>query len=385
MKKILWKPPRLRIGEGAEGERHATWLELFYDLLFAAVVAQLTFDLSQDLSRFGVLTFVVLGVPVWWAWVGQSFYATRFDTDDLGHRLFIIAQMFAVAAMAVNVHAGLGHSSAGFALSYAAVRFILVGEYWGAHVWVPVARSLTRRFSLGFGLAAAIWLVSAWVPTPFRFYLWGLGLLIDFATPLTAGKKLHSKLAPHATHLPERFALFILIVLGEAIAGVVMGLTKHDWNVQSGLTAALGLSLAFSLWWIYFDNIDGAAIRAAQTRGRIWLYQGWLYAHLPLVIGLAASAVGVQYAIVSPPAVALPPGERWFMCSAIALVFSSIGCIQLVIDASRNEIQKTRLAFRFGGAAAVLALGALGGLSPPHLIGLLALIGALQVIQELLL
>lgn len=384
MKKILWKPPRLRIGEGAEGERHATWLELFYDLLFAAVVAQLTFELSQDLSGFGVLTFVVLCVPVWWAWVGQSFYATRFDTDDLGHRLFIIAQMFAVAAMAVNVHAGLGRGSAGFALSYATVRFILVGEYLGAHVWVPAARSLTRRYGLGFGVAATIWLASSWVPTPTRFYLWGLGLLIDFATPLGAGK-LHSQLAPHATHLPERFALFILIVLGEAIAGVVLGLTKHPWSVQSGLTAALGLSIAFSLWWVYFDNIDGAAIRAARAQGRIWLYQGWLYAHLPLVIGLAASAVGVQYAVASPQDLVLPPEERWLICGAVALVLLAIGCIQLIIDASRSEIQKTRLAFRFGGAAAVLLLGALGGMSPPNLIGLLALVGSLQVIQELFL
>lgn len=384
MKKILWKPPRLRIGEGAEGERHATWLELFYDLLFAAVVAQLTFELSQDLSGFGVLTFVVLCIPVWWAWVGQSFYATRFDTDDLGHRLFIIAQMFAVAAMAVNVHAGLGRGSAGFALSYATVRFILVGEYLGAHVWVPAARSLTRRYGLGFGVAATIWLASSWVPTPTRFYLWGLGLLIDFATPLGAGK-LHSQLAPHATHLPERFALFILIVLGEAIAGVVLGLTKHPWSVQSGLTAALGLSIAFSLWWVYFDNIDGAAIRAARAQGRIWLYQGWLYAHLPLVIGLAASAVGVQYAVASPQDLVLPPEERWLICGAVALVLLAIGCIQLIIDASRSEIQKTRLAFRFGGAAAVLLLGALGGMSPPNLIGLLALVGSLQVIQELFL
>ena len=135
-------------------------------------------------------------------------------------------------------HAGLGRGSAGFALSYAAVRFLLVGEYFGAYVWVPAARSLTRRFGLGFGLAATIWLVSAWVPTPPRFYLWGLGLLIDFATPLGAGK-LHSQLAPHPTHLPERFAAFILIVLGEAIAAVVMGLTKHAWSPQSGLTAAL--------------------------------------------------------------------------------------------------------------------------------------------------
>jgi low temperature requirement protein LtrA len=285
----------------------------------------------------------------------------------------------------VNVHAGLGHASAGFALSYAALRFILVGEYLGAHFWVPAARSLTKRYGLGFGAAAAIWLVSAWVPPPFRFYLWGLGLMTDFATPLTAGEKLHSKLAPQATHLPERFASFILIVLGEAIAGVVMGLTKHAWSIQSGLTAALGLSIAFSFWWVYFDNIDGAAIRAARTKGRIWLYQGWLYAHLPLVIGLAAGAVGVQFAVASPQDLALPSGDRWLSCGSVALVLLSIGCIQLIIDASRNEIQKIRLAFRFGGAAAVLVLSALGGVSPPHLFGLLALIGGLQLIQELFL
>jgi low temperature requirement protein LtrA len=384
MKKILWKPPQLRISEGVEVERHATWLELFYDLLFAAVVAQLTFKLSQDLSGFGVLSFIVLCVPVWWAWVGQAFYATRFDTDDLGHRLFIIAQMFAVGAMAVNVHAGLGHGSAGFALSYAAVRFILVGEYLGAHIWVPAARPLTKRFGLGFGAAASIWLVSAWVPPPLRFYLWGLGLLIDFVTPLGAGK-LHSRLAPHATHLPERFALFILIVMGETIAGVVMGLTQHAWDIHSGLTAGLGLIGFFSLWWIYFDNIDGAAIRAARAQGRIWLYQGWLYAHLPLVIGLAASAVGVQYAVASPQAQILPPEERWLLCGAVALVGFSIGIIQLIIDVSRGDIQKTRLAFRFGGGVAVLVLGSLGGMSPPLVIGLLALVGGLQIIQELFL
>jgi low temperature requirement protein LtrA len=385
MKKILWRPPRLRIGEGAEAERHATWLELFYDLLFAAVVAQLTYELSEDLTGFGVLSFIGLCVPVWWAWVGQSFYATRFDTDDLGHRLFIIVQMFAVAAMAVNVHNGLGRGSAGFAISYAAIRFILAGEYLGAHIWVPAARSLTRRYGLGFGLAAAFWLVSAWVPTPTRYYLWGAGLAIDFATPLTAGR-LHSQLAPHAGHLPERFALFILLVMGETIAGVVLGLTKHSWDVQSGLTAGLGLIGFFSLWWIYFDHIDGAAIRAARSQGRIWLYQGWLYAHLPLVIGLAASAVGAQFAISSPQDLALPPEKRWLLCGSVALVGLCIALIQLIIDVSRSEIHKTRLAFRFGSAAAALALGAWGaGLSPMLVIGLLAVAGSLQVLQELFL
>ena len=192
-------------------------------------------------------------------------------------------------------------------------------------------------------------------------------------------------MAPHPTHLPERFALFILIVLGEAIAGVVMGLTKHAGSFQSGLTAALGLSIAFSLWWVYFDNIDGAAIRAARSQGRIWLYQGWLYAHLPLVIGLAAGAVGVQYAVASPENLVLPTAERWLMSGAVALALLSIGLIQLIIDVSRSEIRKTRLVFRFGGAAAVVLCGALATLSPLHLIGLLALVSSLQVMQELFL
>ena len=50
LRKGLIKPPTLRSGQDAETERHATWLELFYDLLLVAVVAQLTFELTQNLS-----------------------------------------------------------------------------------------------------------------------------------------------------------------------------------------------------------------------------------------------------------------------------------------------------------------------------------------------
>jgi low temperature requirement protein LtrA len=384
MARLMWRPPQLRISEGGEEERHATWMELFYDLLFAGVVAQLSLQLSQDISPWGILKFVLLLVPVWWAWTGQTFYSTRFDTDDLGHRLFIIAQMFAVAAMAVTAHEGLSRGSAGFALSYAAVRFLLVGEYIGADVFVPAARPLIRHFEIGFGIAATIWLISALVPPPYRFALWGLGMLVDFATPLTAGK-LHSKLAPHASHLPERFALFTLIVLGESITGVISGLIRQQWSLSSAAAAMLGLSLAFSLWWVYFDNIDNSAIRAARTRGRIWVYQAWLYAHLPLVIGLTATAVGVQYVVISPQDLALPPGERWLICGGVALVLLSLGLIHLTSVLSRTEPRNfNHVVYHFGTAAALLGLGAVGSCRPLLLIGVLALACAVQVVWEVL-
>ena len=54
--------------------------------------------------------------------------------------------------------------------------------------------------------------------------------------------------------------LFVIIVLGESILGIVVGLAGHEWNIYSSLSVGLGLSIPFSLWWIYFDNIGGSAI-----------------------------------------------------------------------------------------------------------------------------
>ena len=151
MMKQWWQPPRLRLGKDSEAERRATWLELFYNLVFVVAIAQLAHKLNEDVSLSGFFGFVVLFIPVWWSWVGAAFYSNRFDTDDLGHRLLTAVQMLAVAALAVNVHHGLGESSAGFALSYAAVRAVLVIEYLRAGKHVVTARSLTNRTTVDAG------------------------------------------------------------------------------------------------------------------------------------------------------------------------------------------------------------------------------------------
>jgi low temperature requirement protein LtrA len=87
-------------------ERHATWLENFYDLVVAIVVFQLSRNLNQDVSIYGFLSFVALFIPVIWSWVGVTFYSTRFETDDLTHRLLVLLQIAAAAFMAVSVPDG---------------------------------------------------------------------------------------------------------------------------------------------------------------------------------------------------------------------------------------------------------------------------------------
>src|SRR5438128_8231872 len=84
---------------------------------------------SQDVSIYGFLSFVALFIPVCWSWIGVTFYSTRFETDDLKHRLLMLLQIAAAVFMAVNVPDGLGKNSGWFALSYAVIRTILVIEY----------------------------------------------------------------------------------------------------------------------------------------------------------------------------------------------------------------------------------------------------------------
>ena len=376
------QPPRLRIGKESEQEhRHATWLELFYDLVFVVAVSQVAHNLYADVTISGFFSFIFLFIPIWWAWIGTTFYANRFDSDDIGHRLLMGVQMLAIAALAVNVHHGLGETSAGFALAYAAGRAVLVVEYFRVAKHIPLARGLATRYGTGFALAASLWLVSAFVPIPLRFVLWGFGLFVDFATPLITPKSLQLELLPHQEHLPERFGLFTIIVLGEAIIAVVDGVSEQQWDTKSAISAVLGFSIAFSLWWIYFENISGSALRSAGSVGRIEIYQVWLYGHLPLVIGLSATGVGVEHIIASEAGNALSSPNRWLLCGGVALCVLSLG---LLHRTGIIFMCKVRSKYRFGAAALLIILAIVGvGWSPLVVVGLVALVCATQVVQDL--
>ena len=58
----LLRPPRLRTLD--DGERHASYLELFFDLVFVVAIAQLAHELVLDHSLAGFGVFAGLFLPV---------------------------------------------------------------------------------------------------------------------------------------------------------------------------------------------------------------------------------------------------------------------------------------------------------------------------------
>ena len=106
--------PAARAVNAAAGRR-ATWLELFFDLIFVAAVAQVGSPLHTSYSFVALARYAFLFFLIWWAWLGHTLYSTRFDTDDPVQRALTLVQMFTVAVMAANAGEALdSRSAAGF-------------------------------------------------------------------------------------------------------------------------------------------------------------------------------------------------------------------------------------------------------------------------------
>ena len=323
-----------------EKERHSSWLELFYDLVFAAAVSQIGLTLHDNTTSItAFLGNVALFALVWWAWLGLTFYSARFETDDLVHRLLVFLQMMGAAALTINIHGALAETSGNFAISYAAIRFLLVIEYIRTGGKIPAASKFAKGYAQGFVISAILWLISAAIPIPIRFIIWFLAIVIDIATAFLVGRK-HVQLAPNFFHLPERMGLFTLIVIGETIFGLVSSLSYHEWNLESTISIGAGLSIAFGLWWLYFDNTDGSPIRAFRQKGRVRTYITWLYVHFPLVVGLVSTATGIRYIVTSSQNTPLLYAGEWLICGSVSLCLFSIGVIQFTIASASQNVDE---------------------------------------------
>jgi hypothetical protein len=221
--------------DGAQEERHASWLELFFDLVFVVAVAELARQLVLDTAWAASASSPacscglhrVAGIHVLRRPVRHRRrpvphgHAHR----DAGHR----------GARGADPRRRHRPHDAGFVVAYVILRSLLIGLYLRAWRSAPEARPLIARYAGGYSVSVVLWLVSLLVDPPVRYVLWGVGLAIEYAMPVLA-QRIHARLPVDPSHVPERFALFTVIVLGESVTAVALGTADQDWRVASALT-----------------------------------------------------------------------------------------------------------------------------------------------------
>ncbi|CAB4934784.1 unannotated protein [freshwater metagenome] len=344
----LHRPPQLRRSQG--DDRHATWLELFFDLVIVAAVISLAGRLVQEPDLVGVLRFIALFIPIAWAWMGFTYYANRFDSDDLIYRLTVSASMLAIAAMATSIGDLSDAATRRFALAYAAVAFLRLLLYARARHHVPEARRTINFYLLGFGLGFLFWVVSALVPPPMRYVLWGIGLLVEFATPLLGWGTI-SATPVDRVHLVERFGLFTIIVLGESMLSLVLGVQIASWTGTTVAVAGASFMGTVAIWWTYFDFEGGHKLKAG-----LW---GFVtsYGHIAIWLSTAALAAAAKMAIKHSDEIVADAGERWIAVGSAGVFLATIGIFHF---ADRDDEPRLLSLARICGIAALMGIGVFG-------------------------
>jgi low temperature requirement protein LtrA len=377
------EPPKLRSEE--EGERPTTWFELFFDLVFAVAVDQVARRLqAPSLDLRGVAEFAGLYAVTWWAWVGFVIYHDRFGTDDLGDRLITMLQIAATLVLAVRMHDAFETGARGFALAYGAFRLILALRYAAAAWFVPKVRRFAAAQAFGFTVAGMLWLISATISERPRLIMWGVAFGIDLATPFLV-RGFHLAVPPGSTYLEERFGTFTIVVLGEGFIGLVDAMRDIEWTTSATLTVAFSLCLGFSIWWVYFESLDRAPVLEIKRTGKSTPYKLWLFGHLPLVAGIAASGIAVGLAVADASKPSLTPTHHALLVNATIVTFGAMAILHVSYAmVGGGDASRVSAALKI---ATVLALAAVGlltrGRSAPVVLGAIAAVTVSVVVIDL--
>ena len=276
--------------------RHATWLELFFDLIFVVTIGDVTHILSHTheghLDPLQFWKFVLIFIPLWWIWVSHTKYANRFDADDRKHRLATLFIMFLLIIISGLIGQRFLASFEVIVVCYAGAKYIIALMYFVSKHRHKESVELTTAVGLVMVAGATISLAAILFPAPGRYAVFYLGILFDLLAFIFFLRRPLQVIPVHTEHLIERVGLLTIILLGESVSSLSMGLANISWTVERLLTAATGFLMISSIWWVYFDSFH------LLTKQKLTTGHSVLYSHFFVFIGLSILASLIGHAIL---------------------------------------------------------------------------------------
>jgi low temperature requirement protein LtrA len=316
-----------------EGEERVTALELFFDLVFVFAITQVTGFLAAN--ETGLLRGFLLLAALWWAWEAYAWLTNTLDPEEGGVRLAVFASAGAMLVVALATPQAFGSEALVFGVAYAIVRALHLVLYAIAGREDPELLAAVLRFARGGVLGPTLLVIAAFFDGPAQIALWAVALAVDYASALTGGGR-GWHVSP--AHFVERHGLIIIIALGESIVSLGVGAAGLPLDGPRIAAALLGMVVAATLWWAYFDwviYVSQARISEASGAERAALARDlFSYLHMPMVFGIVLFALGlkvtlghVEEPLGTVPAIGLCGGLALYMAAHVGVRLRTSGSI----------------------------------------------------------
>ncbi len=340
-------------------EKRATFLELFFDLVFVFAVTQIALLLAHDLTWEYAGKALLLFLVVWWAWIYTTWMVNAFSQDVIAVRAVLLLSMLAAFGMALAIPDAFGDRALLFAGSYVALQT-------GRNAFTVYATrnedtrlNFLRPFVFN-ALVGVLWIAGAFLSGDGRIAVWLAALALDYAGPFVMywtpglGRGATTDWSLNQEHFIERFQLFIIIVLGESIVVTGAATSGLELNTERVLAAMVAFGSTVALWWLYFDHVsEHAKEDFTESTDPVAIGRdAYTFLHIPIVAGIVVMAVANEFLISHPGAtpttaqlIALAGGPSLYLLGHVAF---------------RLRLTMTVDWLRLGAVVVVCAIGVLG-------------------------
>lgn len=306
-------------------DQSATFIELFFDLVFVFAVTQIVGILHDGLNGTTITQSVLVFWIVWWAWTQFTWALNAADTTHPAVEFFTLLATSVAFFMAIALPDAFGERSAWFASAYVLVRMIGLTLY----VWVTWHDREQATGTIGFGLVSltgmAAVLAGGLLGGGALYALWGAAILLDLLAANFGGRTDSWNI--HPDHFAERHGLFMIIALGEALIVAASGATRMTWDGNLIAVALLAVGATCGLWWTYFARVKPVlehtlTASSGLMQGRL-ARDAYSLLHFVVLCGVIAFAFAIEEAIAHP-ADPLPVAARLALALGLALFLGGV-------------------------------------------------------------
>eukprot|EP00736_Rhodelphis_marinus_P001596 Rmarinus@m.264 len=318
--------------------KHETWNELFFDLVFVLLMAQIAELLISDLTLRRCVKAWSVFIIAWTIWLQNVLYVNMTNlSESMGNRILMWMQMvFLCAAAASATYAFDDNDIPWFIIAVTGSDLTLTLQY-ARHSYLYIEtrnRTLptfwTMLIASVITASAAFLPVDYWLPVVLTSHSLMWVWRVRCPTPVR-----------HISHIHKRLGLYTIIMLGEAVAPVVhvwqsefspesddgeegghsllrylkpesyrlllsSTTSEHEHTAEVVIGGIFAFTICYCFWWVYFDAfryykpVFHVLYIIDREENSNWIFtaeRSWVICHPLLLTFVAFSGVGMTLSL----------------------------------------------------------------------------------------